>query len=43
VPAEKLMLGTEVQQNERKNVVSAIIAIAIVVVILWVFLVLLRP
>jgi hypothetical protein len=37
------MLGTEVQQNERKNVVSAIIAIAIVVVILWVFLVLLRP
>lgn len=43
MPAEKLMLGTEVQQNERKNVVSAIIAIAIVVVILWVFLVLLRP
>jgi L-lactate permease len=39
----KSMFSANAQGPERKNVIAAIIAMAIVVLILWLFVVLLRP
>ena len=39
----KSMFSANVQGPERKNVIAAIIAIAFIVLILWIFAVLLRP
>jgi hypothetical protein len=39
----KSMFSTDVQGPERKNIIAAVIAMAIVVLILWLFVLLLRP
>ena len=39
----KYMLDAHTQGNDRKAVIAAIAAMAIVVLILWLFVVLLRP
>jgi hypothetical protein len=43
MPADEFTFGAMVLQNELKNVIAATIAMAIVVLMLWVFFFALRP